>query len=153
MGYTHYWERDPQKESPDAFGRFALDVQQLVLLAQSKGVALGDGFGENEPVFTEGYFAFNGAGELSHETFHWGAIPENPEWRAEEPMTFDFCKTNMKPYDAVVTAALIRAKVIYGDAITVSSDGEWDADPEAWGTWQEGRDLYEEVFGVAAVKP
>jgi hypothetical protein len=153
MGYTHYWDRDPQKEAPDSFGRFALDAQKIVKAAQLKGIGIADGFGEGEPTFEEGVISFNGVGPLSHETFTWSAIPKNPEWRSEELTVFDFCKTSMKPYDAVVTACLIRAKVVYGDALTVSSDGGWDPEPEGWGDWQEGRNLYEEVFGVEAVKP
>ena len=146
MGYTHYWERNPEAEASDAYGRLALDIQKIVKAAQAAGIALGDGFGENEPIFNEGHISFNGYGEESYETFFWPAIPEIQDWRAEGALIFNFCKTAMKPYDAVVTASLIRAKDIYGDAILVHSDGDWD-------DWQEGRRLYEAVFGAEAVKP
>ena len=146
MGYTHYWERNPEAEASDAYGRLALDIQKIVKAAEAAGIALGDGFGENQPVFNEGHISFNGYGNESHETFFWPAVAENPEWRAEEPLVFNFCKTAMKPYDAVVTASLIRAKDVYGDSILVHSDGDWD-------DWQEGRRLYEAVFGAEAVKP
>ncbi len=146
MGYTHYWERDPNAEASDAYGRLALDIQKIVQAAQAAGIALGDGFGENEPIFNEGHISFNGYGKESYETFFWPAVPEIQDWRAEGSLIFNFCKTAMKPYDAVVTASLIRAKDIYGDAILVHSDGDWD-------DWQEGRQLYKAVFGAEPVKP
>jgi hypothetical protein len=90
---------------------------------------------------------------LSHETFRWEANPVQPEWRKDEILYFDFCKTNQKPYDAVVTAILIRAKVIYGKLLQVGSDGEWTGDPLSWGTWASGRALYEEVFNIEAPCP
>jgi hypothetical protein len=52
----------------------------------------------------------------------------------------------MKPYDAVVTAILIRAKTIYGSCAEISSDG-------GWSDWKKGRDLYETVFGEVAECP
>ena len=52
----------------------------------------------------------------------------------------------MKPYDAVVTAILIRAKTIYGSCVSISSDGDWHE-------WQAGRDMYEAIFGEVAECP
>ena len=52
---------------------------------------------------------------------------------------FRFCKTMHLSYDTVVTASLIRAKVLAGDGITISSDGDWTE-------WKGGRDLVEQVF-------
>ena len=52
----------------------------------------------------------------------------------------------MKPYDAVVTAILIRAKSIYGSCVEISSDGDWSE-------WQAGREMYETVFGEVAECP
>ena len=63
-----------------------------------------------------------------------------------EPTYFNFCKTAYKPYDAVVTAILIRAKVIYGDSVQIRSDGDWSE-------WQSGRDLHEKAFGEVADCP
>jgi hypothetical protein len=83
---------------------------------------------------------------MSHETFTWKALPTQVEWRKDEPEIFDFCKTAQKPYDAVVTAILIRAKEIYGSCVSISSDGDWSE-------WQDGRNLYEAVFGEVAQCP
>lgn len=155
MGYTHYVTR-PRKNSGSAYmyGKLALDAKKLCDYANANGIRIRNGNGEGEPEFTEGHFAINGDGEpsthggqdLTHETLYWAGIPEAPEWRKDASEYFDFCKTAMKPYDAVVTAILIRAKTIYGSCVSISSDG-------GWSDWNEGRNLYEAVFGEAAECP
>ena len=149
MGYTHYNYR-PRKNAGSAYmyGKLALDAKAICEYAYTIGIKLGDWSGENgtSPQFTEGEFSLNGIDEMSHETFTWKALPTQVEWRKDEPEIFDFCKTAMKPYDAVVTAILIRAKEIYGSCVSISSDGDWSE-------WQDGRDLYETVFGETAECP
>lgn len=155
MGYTHYFIR-PRKNAGSAFmfGKLALDAKKLCEYANANGIRIRNGHGENEPEFTEYYFSINGDGEafsadgrdLAHETFYWSGIPEIQEWRKDEPDHFSFCKTAYKPYDAVVTAILIRAKVIYGSCLDVRSDGSWSE-------WQAGREMYETVFGENAPCP
>jgi hypothetical protein len=80
-------------------------------------------------------------------------MPVQPDYQYEykkgtdrENEIFEFCKTAYKPYDAVVTAVLIRAKEIYGTVVEIYSDGNWDE-------WRAGRDLYERVFGEVAKCP
>ena len=161
MGYTHYWKR-PRSNfgSPEMFGRLALDVKKIIEQSEQQGIRIRNGQGEFEPEFNEARFSINGdalgtrteAGgalapnDLAHETFCWEGIPSISEWRKDEPETFDFCKTNYKPYDATATAILIRAKHIYGDCVSISSDGDWQ-------DWQAGRDIYEKVFGEVAKCP
>jgi hypothetical protein len=50
------------------------------------------------------------------------------------------CKTKQLPYDEVVCACLLLAKHIYGEGVSLSSDGDWDTD------WEKGRSLYNKVF-------
>ena len=149
MGYTHYNYR-PRKNAGSAYmyGKLALDAKAICEHAYTIGIKLGDWSGENgtSPQFTEGEFSLNGIDDMSHETFTWKAMPTQSEWRKDEPEIFDFCKTAMKPYDAVVTAILIRAKEIYGSCVSISSDGDWSE-------WQDGRNLYEAVFGQVAECP
>ncbi len=149
MGYTHYNYR-PRKNAGSAYmyGKLALDAKAICEYAYTIGIKLGDWSGENgtSPQFTEGEFSLNGIDDMSHETFTWKALPTQSEWRKDEPEIFDFCKTAMKPYDAVVTAILIRAKEIYGSCVSISSDGDWNE-------WKDGRDLYEAVFGEVAQCP
>ena len=160
MGYTHYTDRIVGNHgTAEMFGKLALDAKLICEHAQSIGIRLAGPFGEmgTSPEFTEGYFAFNGeegpSGDLSHETFRWEANPVQPEWRIAEDFYFDFCKTAQKPYDAVVTAILIRAKEIYGNLLRVTSDGEWAPDKLSWGSWASGRALYEEIFKTEAPSP
>lgn len=145
MGYTHYWERPKGHEDRDAFRRLGTDAKKIIAKAVDLGIAVGDAFGEGEPEFTETYFAFNGAGDQSHETFSWASKAVMPEWSSSDT-AFNFTKTAYKPYDAVVTAVLIRAKEIYGDAVEVFSDGSWD-------DWESGRALYAIVFGETPSSP
>jgi len=136
------------------FGQLALDAKKIIRQAELDGIRIRDGYGEGEPNFTEAFFSINGDAsafskdgrDLAHETFLWEGIPTVDEWRKDEPNTFDFCKTAYKPYDAVVTAILIRASKIYGSCVKISSDGDWHE-------WQAGRDLYEKVFGEEAESP
>lgn len=130
MGYTHYWNIK-EAIAPIKFEEWSKGVRLIADTAIEAGVALGDGMGEGVPVIDETVVALNGVGGQSHETFsiRLGDIGS------------DFCKTAQKPYDAVVTASLIHAKVIFGKSIALSSDGSWD-------DWQMGRVLYETVFGV-----
>jgi hypothetical protein len=58
-----------------------------------------------------------------------------------------FCKTSRKPYDAVVCALLMRAKVVLGAGIRVTSDGYFDSD------WGPGRDLYLIAYGEDGPSP
>ena len=150
MGYTHYVRR-PVKNAGSAYfyAKLALDAKRLCDFANANGIRIRNGMGEGEPEFTEFHFSINGDASqgLDHETFFWAGIPEHPEWRKGEKHYFDFCKTAMKPYDAAVTAILIRAKSIYGSCVIISSDDDWETD------WQDGRKLYESVFGETANCP
>ena len=157
MGYTHYFTR-PTKNAGSAymFGKLALDAKKICEYANQNGIRVRDAFGNNEPNFTEFDFSINGDAEAGedYETFYWAGIPEHPPARKNDSEFFDFCKTNSRPYDAVVTAILIRAKVIYGSCVNVSSDGNW----QEWesgkvGKWESGRTLYESVFGEEAICP
>jgi hypothetical protein len=155
MGYTHYVER-PVKNAGSAymFGKLALDAKKLCDYANANGIRIRNGEGLGEPEFTEFNFSINGDAEgfsedgrdLAHETFYWVGIPTHPKHREGEPEFFSFCKTAYKPYDAVITAILIRAKHIYGSCVSISSDGNWQ-------DWQAGRELYERVFSEVAECP
>ena len=159
MGYTHYWRR-PRKNSGSAYmyGMLALDAKKIIEEAQGQGIRIRNGHGEGEPEFSEISFSINGdaSNGEDYETFCWEGIPTISEWRIDEDETFDFCKTAYRPYDAVITAILIRAKHVYGPCVQVSSDGDWDkrADyADSYGSWADGRELYEQVFGEVAECP
>lgn len=146
MGYTHYWRRPVGTEDREKFRELGTDIKRILEEAENQQIRIAGPSGVGNPEFNEQYIGFNGRGpKLDHESFVWTCATERPPYYdhyskpADEPV-FDFCKTARKPYDAVVTASLIRAKHIYGDQVHVSSDGSWDE-------WAEGRALYEKVFG------
>ena len=150
MGYTHYFQRKiDASNSPEAYDRFRHGAEKIILEAQARGITIADGFGDNAGYWenTESRVAFNGLGENAHETFAWEKIcPMQPDWRRAEPMFFDFCKTQEKPYDAAVTACLLWLKECYGDAVEISSDGTWQE-------WRAGRDIFHAAFGYDAPVP
>jgi len=130
MGYTHYWTITKEL-TPAQFKEWAEGAKAIVETAIEAGIPLGNGLGEDEPFLTDFAVRFNGVGAGSHESFSIAIDSEG----------FDFCKTAQKPYDAVVTASLIYAKKIFGDAIEISSDGNWH-------DWDSGKVLYETVFDI-----
>ena len=82
------------------------------------------------------HITFNGIGKQAHEPF---AFPGK--------LGFNFTKTVWKPYDEVVTAALIVARSCFpADELEIASDGEWS-------DWGRGRQLYEKTFGKDAPNP
>jgi hypothetical protein len=149
MGYTHYIQRDIVRSSgPATYGRFTNGVEKIFAEAKTRGIEIGDAFGETAtPEITETRVAFNGMGDDAHETFSWDAVsPRQPMHAVGQPMLFDFCKTALKPYDTVVVAVLLWLKDCYTDAVEISSDGYWSE-------WYDGRDLFRTVFGFEAEAP
>lgn len=106
MGYTHYWESGPI--SPDTLAALATDVRNIVL-ASELPIAGWDGTGE--PEYGPDRISLNGIGDDAHESF---VIEPSGEWT--------FCKTAYKPYDVVVTAALLALRDRTGARL--SSDGD-----------------------------
>jgi hypothetical protein len=126
MGYTHYW-RVNGKISQDVFEIFAKECE---VLANVSGIAIVEGLGDSGtlPEFTENLVSFNGEGSDSHETFYFNI----------NSVGFNFCKTQEKPYDEVVTACLILANY-YFNFVEVSSDGDKQ-------DWAMGIALFKKVF-------
>ncbi len=59
------------------------------------------------------------------------------------------CKTQLKPYDAVVTACLLVARDYFTPAeLRIDSSGSWDD-----GDWADGAKLYARVFQRQATNP
>ena len=123
MGYTHYWT--PTRSFTDAEWQQARDdfavLFRIAQDYQGNYIALANGMGEygSQPVIAESYISFNGVdlgvhGDQSHETFE--ITRTKSDWA--------FCKTASKPYDAVVTAALIYLAALGTHKPT--SDGERD---------------------------
>lgn len=124
MGYTHYWTTKSEP-LPSDWQKFFEGAIAIIETAKEAGIDLEDNSDKAGWVIN-----INGVGANAHEVFVLDSGDE---------LGFNFCKTAEKPYDAVVTAILIHAKTILGDAIEIKSDGNWDE-------WDSGKVLYETVF-------
>jgi hypothetical protein len=126
-GYTHYWTWLRTPDPPRLAA--CLDDMEKVVRARPDLVAEVD-FVKGERI------AFNGIGEQAHEPF---IFPGD--------LGLNFTKTLWKPYDEVVTAALIVARSCFPvEELQIASDGEWSE-------WAPGRRLYEKTFGKDAPNP
>lgn len=144
MGYSHYWYRPHGHEDREAFRELGTDAKRIITTAREReGIEVAGWDGTGAPGFDEQSFRLNGCDPESCETFVWESRAWG--WHYEgDPRAFGCVKTARNPYDAVVCAILIRAKLIYGDYLTVSSDGDWHAE------WIPGRRLYLATFDTLA---
>lgn len=140
MGYTHYFSKTgTTRDDALRFEMFARGAKTIIEYATKyDGIALAGWDGEIEGAWeiTDEVVRFNGHGADSHETFSWGV----------DASGFNFCKTAYKPYDAVVTACLIHLKDVYGDVVSIGSDGDWSE-------WSDGAKLYRNATGLTASSP
>lgn len=114
MGYTHYYTKK-RNHTKKEWNKF-LDECKELHKNLPEDVLIADGDGNGEPVFNETLVRFNGAGdELSHETLQLD--------KRRSVGKFDFCKTNLKPYDLMVVAVLLSANRNLG--YSFHSDGEF----------------------------
>jgi hypothetical protein len=99
---------------------------------QGAGIALADGSGEpnTSPHFGADHIGINGRDPEAYESFIIKRQPEIPSYyderrraEAKRDGVFQFCKTEYRPYDAVVVSVLDAVRTIAPDAITLSSDG------------------------------
>jgi hypothetical protein len=132
MGFTHYWTRT-LPVNPEKWAELNRITTEIVRLVEGKKTTTAGGYYSDKPVklarrkgkntfagdiFTNNAekIAFNGIGELSHETFY---LP-GPE--SNDADAWSFCKTARKPYDVVVVAVLTAANSL--GILTWSSDGD-----------------------------
>lgn len=105
MGYTRYWNIKNDLDD-SKFVKFKEISSQIVELFD---IPLDD------IIIDDSVVRFNGVGDDAHETFVFS-----------KKSGFNFCKTQRKPYDAVVCACLLTAVNIFGSDISFSSDGDND---------------------------
>ena len=124
MGYTHYWSKKPSL-SKNKWELFTEDVVRL-LYDGTNLVCADDAKVNDYPEVNEDYVRFNGRGEDAHETFYFERIQTPNTWQQadEKGRYFNFCKTARKHYDIYVVAVLQLAKLHFGNAIELSSDGD-----------------------------
>lgn len=145
MGYTHSWRRELELE-PKAFGAAVTDCAAVLAECRKRGIRIGDGMGEGEPLLDATAIVFNGVGAEGCETFAVElSLPERERWGGLQEglggLEFQFCKTRYQPYDLAVMACLLVLKHHLGRAIRIGSDGGIH-------DWQQGIELAEQVLGV-----
>ena len=143
MGYTHYWRR-PAIIPRACWFQLRADVERLV---KASPVPLAFEYDDptHRPELSSVVIRFNGVREAGFEAFllprlyglRDGEMPDAAGRR------FQFCKTNYKAYDLLVTSTLISVKHRLGDLVIVESDGE---DEE----WQAAREFCLKVLGYGA---
>lgn len=125
MGYTHYWHKRGDI-SVDAWSKLCQDMTKVLAHHEVASIVAG-GMGDagSAPICNHSELTFNGIGDNSHETFYLTRHTA-PEDMDKDGKAFAFCKTNQKPYDAVVCAALILlAQHTTTKAVEIASDGDW----------------------------
>jgi hypothetical protein len=149
MGYTHYWNYNPDaiedtEKLRKMFSKASKQIKKFeawITAYKSEVYNICGGLGEGKPIFNESEVWFNGdsAQSLDHETFriYWGKRSDS------------FCKTARKPYDLLVCFALLTfAEIFPKEVFSFSSDGTV-ADDE----WQVGCEFYETFTGKVAKMP
>lgn len=118
MGYTHYWYR-AKEYFPNAWEELRRDVMTLVEL-QGKQYTANITYSVGEE-----YILLDGAGGNTCETLRLSRkYQQDRESYTEDDQYFEFCKTNLLPYDLIVKAILVLAWRHLG--VRVASDGTDD---------------------------
>lgn len=63
MGYSHYWDRE-KVIAQKTFGKISTDAERVCIASK---LPLGDGWGENKPIFTDELIELNGSTSCGHE--------------------------------------------------------------------------------------
>ena len=125
MGYTHYWYK--KSELPqDKWDAFTKDVRRVLQKGFSAGIICFEYDAPTvEPKAGKRFVRFNGVNTDGGETFYFDRKQANGVWSQmdENGLYFNFCKTNMRPYDEYVVEVLKLAREHFGDDIKLSSDG------------------------------
>lgn len=107
MGFTRYWEF--KSLDNEKFEEFS---SMCDLLIDSMGIPVED------VMINKTQVRFNGVDEDGHETFNFSL---------QKP-GFNFCKTNLKPYDELVCGCLYIANLLFGEDVRINHDSEPDED-------------------------
>jgi hypothetical protein len=135
-GYTHYFT---WHEAPSDLALTQCVAEMSLLIDARKSILVGPdlpGAIAGSPKVEAARVDINGIGDDAHEPF---VFPGE--------VGFNFCKTQWKPYDEVVTACLIVARDHFPKSVlAISSDG-------SWADWAAGASLYSSVLHRGAKNP
>ena len=91
---------------------------------QGEPILLAGPSGKGRPRLNRHLISLNGRRPHEYESFVLGKEPPTSFSDRQDPDAMTgFCKTEYRPYDAVVVSILAAARTIAPDAITVRSDG------------------------------
>lgn len=166
MGYTHYWTRVERLPATE-FRIFSTACRAMAHAMEGRTSNTAGGYSSDTPVhirgpsggftekpttgkFTRETVAFNGVGNLAHESFIVSRIYKVPDFKKDElpreehgyesPVHWDFCKTARKPYDVVVVGSLHAADILFGPSrFRWSSDGNEEEH-------RDGQELAEKIL-------
>jgi hypothetical protein len=136
MGWTHYWERNPELSRVS----FQSVIGDLLNVLTETGVELAGSEGDGEPYISLDEITFNGTKGLHCEDFK---IKRTDMPRHGRDVVFSFCKTENLPYDLCVKCALVILKHYFDDSIKIRSDGTNE-------DWQDAQDLCQKCLGYGA---
>lgn len=142
-GYTNYWTYYATEEAPEGgftdaqWSALTMATKKIIDAAAASGVNVAGPTGTGRPVITATHIALNGdaSKNLDHETFYLVKTPDEDDKRFHmevmsgygnvkpgADVASGFCKTNQKPYDAVVVSILAAATRIGKGALKARSD-------------------------------
>lgn len=112
-GYTHYWDI-LAVPTPVEWVALMSMTKKILAAAKREGIVVRGGMGTGAPEVKADGIWINGDLKTGqdYETFS-----------LEPKVDQNFCKTEHRPYDAVVVSILAAAKAILGKKISVRSDG------------------------------
>ncbi len=94
-------------------------TRKIVEKAENQGISIFHGDGTNPVVINEKEISLNGD-RSTDEDHEWFVVTKT------DNRDFEFCKTALKPYDAVVVSVLALMEEIAPGVLELSSDGDDD---------------------------
>lgn len=137
MGYTHYFEQ--KKAIPnEKWDELKKDVEIILTHIQNELNVKLESNDDNPKLINKNRINFNGdsSQDLDYETFY---IDKNNQ-------SFNFCKTQYRPYDLAVCSVLLLLHHHAPDFHDISSDGDFN-------DWKEAMTLNASVFNKAYELP
>ena len=116
QGCSHGFEREEARRT--------FPHPEVPVPRRGEPILLAAPSGRGKPRLNKHLISFNGRRPLDYESFLLAKEPPPPlsKWPAADASS-SFCKTELRPYDAVVVSILAVARTVAPDAIEVSSDG------------------------------
>jgi len=141
MGYTHYWNRTAdftQKE----WDKICFDIFEVITkYCEPNGIKIvRDKDEDSHPLINNQQIHLNGYKDEAYETFFVNKKIKNQYFKNGE--SFDFCKTQRRPYDMMVMLALLIMKNHASKTFSYSSDGNWNEE------WKPAKKIFKEIFKI-----